>query len=152
MLEVPAGWLDANEQGRITGAAGLSLTHGPHRLEIGDASFRTWCAYDALGIPAALNADGEIRTDCGRCGAPIELMLMRGVPERSGPERLWLADGAADLRGSFCTPTVLLCSDEHGAMWDDGQGGHGQLLDLLEASRRGAVDWADCAAAAAQWP
>lgn len=142
-----AGWLDVDQQARITGAAGLSLTDGPHRLEIGDASFRTWCAYDALGIPAALAVDGEIRTACGQCGAPIELRLLHGAPERSGPELLWLADGADDLRGSFCTPTVLLCGHEHGAAWAESQGGSGQLLDLSEAARRGALDWAGCASA-----
>jgi alkylmercury lyase len=146
---VQAGWLDV-DQAHVTGAAGLSLTNGPHRLEIGDASFRTWCAYDALGIPAALHADSEVETACGQCGAPIELRLRHGAPERSGPERLWLAAGGADLRGSFCAPTVLLCGDEHGAAWATAQGGSGQLLDLAEAARRGAVDWAGCASAAAR--
>jgi len=30
-----AGWLDRDEGGRITGAAGLSLSSGAHRVEIG---------------------------------------------------------------------------------------------------------------------
>jgi alkylmercury lyase len=144
------GWLDVDQQARVTGAAGLSLANGPHRLEIGESSFRTWCAYDALGISAAVGADSEIATACGQCSAPISLALRRGAPERSGPERLWLADGDGDLRGSFCTPTVLLCGEEHGAAWAKAQGGSGQLLDLAEAARRGAIDWAGCASAAAR--
>lgn len=43
-----AGWLDRDVAGRVTGAAGLSLTTGPHRLVLGDAAFRTWCAYRGL--------------------------------------------------------------------------------------------------------
>ena len=29
-----AGWIDRDEQGRVTGSAGLSLTTGPHRIAI----------------------------------------------------------------------------------------------------------------------
>ena len=51
-----AGWIDRDETGLVTGSAGLSLSHGPHSLTMDGATFRTWCAYDALGIPAALGA------------------------------------------------------------------------------------------------
>jgi len=142
-----AGWLDL-VGGRVSGAAGLSLATGPHGLTLGDGPYRTWCAYDALGISAALAADAAIETACGQCGEPIRLSFVGGVPDRSGPERLWLADGGEDLRGSFCTPTVLLCGDDHGARWAEAQGGRGRLLDLAEASRAGGRDWAGCAEAA----
>jgi len=100
-------------RGRVAGAAGLSLVSGPHCLILDRADFRTWCAYDSLGIAAALEADAEIHTTCGECGVPIALTLRAGVPDRTGPERLWLATGGQDLRGSFCMPTVLLCGDTH---------------------------------------
>lgn len=142
-----AGWLDLDDSGRVVGAAGLSLATGPHHLTLGASPFRTWCAYDSLGIAAALAADAHVETTCGQCGAPITLAFRGGVPERTGPERLWLAEGGADLRGSFCTPTVLLCGEEHGAAWAEGQGGRGALLDLAEGARQGSADWAGCAAA-----
>lgn len=143
-----AGWLDLDESGRIAGAAGLSLVAGPHTLTLDGGRFRTWCAYDSLGIAAALEADADIQTACGQCDVPIELALHAGLPERAGPERLWLADGGQDLRGSFCTPTVLLCGEEHAAAWAVAQGGHGRSLDLATAARQGAADWAGCATAA----
>src|SRR2546422_3536774 len=143
-----AGWLDIDDGGRVTGAAGLSLATGPHQLRLGDAQFRTWCAYDALGIAAALEADALVETACGRCGVAISLGIDGGVPERAGPERLWLADAADDLRGSFCTPTVLLCSEAHGAEWALARSGQGRLLDLAEGARLGGLDWAGCAEAA----
>lgn len=140
-----AGWLDLDASGRVVGAAGLSLATGPHRLTLGAARFLTWCAYDSLGIAAALAADAQVETTCGQCGTPIRLAFRDGVPERTGPERLWLAEGGADLRGSFCTPTVLLCGAEHGAAWAETQGGRGALLDLAEGARQGGADWAGCA-------
>lgn len=142
------GRLDLDESGRVAGAAGLSLIAGPHRLTLGEARFRTWCAYDSLGIAAALGGDALVETACGQCAAPITLACRSGVPERSGPEHLWLADGGQDLRGAFCTPTVLLCSETHAAAWESAQGGHGRSLDLAEAARHGGADWAGCATAA----
>lgn len=143
-----AGWLDLDDSGRVVGAAGLSLATGPHHLTIGESPFRTWCAYDSLGIAAALSADAQVETTCGECGTPISLAFRDGVPERTGPERLFLAEGGADLRGSFCRPTVLLCSAEHSAAWSLAQGGHGALLDLAEGARRGGIEWGGCADAA----
>lgn len=143
-----AGWMDLDDSGRVVGAAGLSLATGPHRLTLDGAPFRTWCAYDSLGIAAALSADGHIETACGQCGASINLTIDGGVPDRAGPERLWLAEGGVDLRGSFCTPTVLLCGEKHGADWAEAQHGHGVLLDLAEGARRGGLEWAGCATAA----
>ncbi len=143
-----AGWLDLDDAGRVTGAAGLSLATGPHRLTIGENAFRTWCAYDSMGIAAALKTDARVETTCAVCQAPIDLRFSDGEPERGGPERLWLADGGADLRDSFCTPTVLLCGGEHGVAWAEAQGGQGRLLDLTEAARLGGTDWAGCATAA----
>ena len=143
-----AGWLDLDGFGRVTGAAGLSLATGPHGLTIGARHFRTWCAYDALGISAALGVDALVETACGRCDAPISLAFQGGTPERDGPERLWLADGGDDLRRSFCTPTVLLCCEDHGMAWADDQGGRGRLLDLVDSSVLGEADWAGCADAA----
>ena len=142
-----AGWLDLDDSGRVVGAAGLSLATGPHHVTLGAGPFRTWCAYDALGIAAALAADARVETTCGQCGVPIAVAFRDGVPEGTGPERLWLAEGGADLRSSFCTPTVLLCGEEHGAAWAEAQGGRGALLDLAEGARRGRADWAGCAAA-----
>ena len=143
-----AGWLDLDESGRVVGAAGLSLATRPHQLTLRDHPFRTWRAYDSLGIAAALAADAQVETACGQCGTSITLAFRGGVPDRSGPERLWLAVGGTDLRGSFCTPTVLLCSEDHGAAWSLAQGGHGELLDLAEGARRGGTEWAGCAEAA----
>lgn len=144
-----AGWLDLDIDGRVAGAAGLSLVKGPHRLTVAGAPFRTWCAYDALGIPAALGRDAELTTTCGQCERDVRLQFHDGRPDRAGPELLWLAEGGADLRGSFCSPTVLLCGPDHGHAWGEAQGGHGELLDLETASRRGGSDWAGCAAASA---
>jgi hypothetical protein len=45
------------------------------------AASRTWtgtCAWDALGIPAALHADGSIESECACCGEPVSLEVRDG--------------------------------------------------------------------------
>lgn len=139
-----SGLLDRDPSGAVVGAGGLTLGDGPHRLLLGSRDYRTWCAYDAIGIPAALGVDGAISTKCGACGRPITLRFPTAVDE-DRPERLWLAAGGTDLRAEFCTPTVLLCSVEHADGWAERQGHRGRVLDLGQAWRLGAGAWASYA-------
>ena len=140
-----AGWLDRDREGRVTGSAGLSLDHGEHVLMIAGHRFRTWCAYDALGIAGALAADASIETSCGLCGVPIATPVLSGRPPASRPARLWLAAGGTDLRRDFCTPTVLLCSPAHAEAWAKEHDRQGAILGLRAAASRGAGEWMECA-------
>ena len=140
-----AGWLDRDTEGRVTGAAGLSLDHGEHALMIAGYRFRTWCAYDALGIAGALGADAGIETSCGLCNVPIAVPVRSGHPPAAQPARLWLSAGGADLRTDFCTPTVLLCSAAHAEAWATEHDHQGAILGLRAAASRGAREWDDCA-------
>lgn len=144
------GWIDRDPAGSVTGSGGLSLADGPHRLTIGGSEFRNWCAYDSLGIAAALDADAAIDATCPICGTLIRIRTIAGEPSGDGRERLWLADGGADLRADFCSPTVLLCSPEHASIWAERQGGRGRAVDVGEGARIGRAAWAGCAAAAAR--
>jgi hypothetical protein len=72
----------------------------PHRVT---AAGRTWtgtCAWDALGIPAALHADGRVQTECACCGEPLALEVEDGELARGAellvhfvvPARHWWDD------------------------------------------------------------
>ncbi len=142
------GRIDRDDAGRVMGSAGLTLGEGPHGLEIDGHAFRTWCAFDALGIPAALAVDARIDTGCGVCGRPIAVELRAGRPIGESDARLWLSAGGGDMRADFCTPTVLLCSNEHARVWAERQAGHGRVLPLDEAIEEGARNWGSAAVAA----
>lgn len=50
----------------------------PHRVT---AAGRVWtgtCAWDALGIPAALHTGGLVETECACCAEPLELAVVGG--------------------------------------------------------------------------
>ena len=125
----------------MVGAGGLTLGDAPHRLLLRGRDYRTWCAYDAIGIPAALGEEGAISTRCGVCGRAIAIRVPI-EPDVERPERLWLAAGGTDLRAEFCAPTVLLCSPDHAEVWATRQDGRGRIIDLGLASRLGAGAWA----------
>ncbi len=144
-----AGALDRDRDGAVTGSAGLSISDGPHHLDLDEGSFRTWCAYDALGIAGALHADAVVRTRCGVCQTAIEVQLVGGIPDQDTTARLWLADRGADLRRDFCTPTVLLCGDRHGEAWRERFAGRGELVTVANGTERGGQQWARCASASA---
>ena len=144
-----SGHLDRDPSGAVVGAGGLTLGNAPHRLLLRGRDYRTWCAYDAIGIPAALGVDGAISTRCGVCGRAITVRLP-AAPHQERPERLWLAAGGTDLRAEFCTPTVLLCSMEHADAWAERQGRRGRIIDLGQAWRLGAGAWASYAREAAR--
>jgi len=137
---VADGHLDRDPSGAVVGAGGLTLGDAPHRLLLRGRDYRTWCAYDAIGIPAALGEEGAISTRCGVCGRAIAIRVPI-EPDVERPERLWLAAGGTDLRAEFCTPTVLLCSPDHAEVWAARQDGRGRIIDLGLASRLGAGAW-----------
>ena len=57
----------------------FSAVETPHRVESGGRSWFANCAWDALGIPAALHADGSVRSECPDCGESLELEVRGGV-------------------------------------------------------------------------
>lgn len=67
-----------------------------------EAQGRSWygnCAWDAIGICAALHADGRIETSCPDCGEPIALDVRDGRPSDESllfhalvPARHWWDD------------------------------------------------------------
>ena len=88
------GLVELDDQGRLVGCMGLSLRPTGHRLQLGGRELYTWCAVDAVGIPAALEADAWIDSRCAECGRPLGIDVVHGVPSAVSGQavRLWVAD------------------------------------------------------------
>jgi Alkylmercury lyase len=56
----------------------FSVGETPHRVQAGGRNWFANCAWDALGIPAALHIDGSVRSECPDCGEPLELEVRDG--------------------------------------------------------------------------
>ena len=77
----------------------FSAVPTPHQVHAGRRSWYANCAWDAVGICAALGADGRIETSCPDCGDGIEFSIENGRPSQSGllfhclvPARRWWSD------------------------------------------------------------
>ena len=55
----------------------------PHRVEVGRQLYFANCAWDALGIPAALHRAAVVHSSCGQSGAPLRLPVGLEGPEPS---------------------------------------------------------------------
>jgi len=145
---VEAGRLELDHDHRLVGVHGLVARRSAHRVEHAGGVVHTWCALDAIGIPAALGIDARALTSCPTCGATLAVELDDGVPVPACPSdyRLWLPTGpCAHMVEDFCRHANLYCSDEHLAegRWL-GQGG---AVTVAEAAAMGREAWRAAAAA-----
>ena len=78
----------------------FSAVETPHRVAAAGRSWFANCAWDALGIPGALQTDGSVRSECPDCGDPLELEVRDGTLVRGDdllvhfvvPARRWWDD------------------------------------------------------------
>jgi predicted transcriptional regulator len=142
-----AGAIELDKQGRITGAHGLTLRETVHAIVTPDSVWHTWCALDAVGIPAALGVDAEVHTVCPTCEAAIVLEVRSGtVSAAHGTEPvLWLPGGpCGHVMDDFCAAANLFCNGEHLDAWRARAANpSGESVTLAEAEAHGRRLWAD---------
>lgn len=146
------GLIRRNQSGKVVGSVGLSIEPSRHELFIGDQQFWTWCAYDAVGILAALGTTGRVLSKSPLTGAPIDLRFRDGSPEQSDTA-LFLPDDivpASDRAPSpaevspyddWCPLANLFENREASLAWAKRHRVRGQILSLTEAAARGARHW-----------
>lgn len=83
--------------GRITGSRGLSAVPTSYQVRMGDHDLFTWCALDAVGIPASLGKDARIKATLLDGTAPVVVEIQEGRVKSSHP---------SDLRIALPSPTL----------------------------------------------
>jgi alkylmercury lyase len=131
------------DEGTIFGMDGLTTRRTRHRLVLGGVELWTWCAYDIVGIAAALVADAVGSTQCGGCGREIEVVIRKGRLEGGTAEVGWLPDeSCSNVMAEFCPSALLFCSRSHLDQWRAREGiGSGAALDVESLAERGRSDW-----------
>ena len=142
-----AGLVERDRKGRVVGIAGLTLEPTRHRLVLDGQSLHTWCAIDAVGIPAALSLDAHVTTSCAHCGAQLTVDIDRGEPPSQSSFRGWLPPtDCKDVRADLCPLANLFCSLAHLEQWLDGAGDpSGEAADLARFAELGRQAWGDLA-------
>ncbi len=158
------GRIQRDPAGAVIGSHGLSLTPTPHALLLEhhngrERQFWTWCAWDAVGILAALDASGRIRSTSPSSAAPIQLDFYHGHPRDPEPGLVVFfadtdcctpangADDDPDCCGSgsvideWC-PLVNFFEHAGAAqVWAAEHGVRGTAVPLDEATERGRTAW-----------
>lgn len=131
------------EDDRLTGIDGLSSLPTRHRLRLGEDIFFTWCAADAVGIPAALREDAEVVTACPYCCTEIGISIRAGDPEADPDLVLWLPTGSCShVVTQFCPNVNFFCNSNHLAGWRSQAGDpEGEMLDADGAAELGRKWW-----------
>lgn len=70
---------------RITGIGGLSLVPAPHALQWNGRPYWTWCALDAIGIPAAIGGIATVQSHVAPGGVPVSLIFEDGAWRNPDP-------------------------------------------------------------------
>ena len=142
-----AGRLELDDHDILVGVHGLAARATPHRIEHAGGTVHTWCALDAIGIPAALVLDATAVTACPCCGDELRVSLRAGHPSADPDVRLWLPAGpCSHLVEDFCRHTNLYCNPAHlASVVPPDQ--PGQAIDVAAAAATGRPTWRDVAAA-----
>jgi Alkylmercury lyase len=130
----------------IIGAHGVTLRATPHRIRHDGIETHTWCAFDAIGIPAGLAIDASVLSGCPACGRQLEIAIHAGVPA-DDPYLIWMPVAPCEnVMSDFCPAANLFCSREHVAVWRQRAGlPEGAALPLTEIAEHGRRAWADVA-------
>lgn len=110
--------------GRVDGIAGLTTRATKHTLTIDGHDRYTWCAFDAVGIPAALGLDAVATTQCGYCNATIHVAFSTG---QTAATEAWgwlpsLEGCGNQLIDEFCSAADLFCDRDHLERWRSAAG------------------------------
>lgn len=140
---VQQGRAEVDDHARLVGVHGLTLHTTRHHFVHDGRSHHTWCAFDSIGIPAALRLDATARTDGPTCRRPRTVDLANGIPSDDNTV-LWLPEVAdGNLIANFCARADLYCSPDHLHQNIDTVRTRGVVADLTMAVSLGYDVWAD---------
>lgn len=143
---VASGRAEVDAAGRVVGVHGLTLRASRHHFVHAGRTHPTWCAFDSVGIPAALSLDATAHTDCPTCGRSLTVEVRDGEAH-DDLLVLWLPapDDRSNLINDFCATADLYCSEEHLRQRIEPGRAPGRIADLAAALALGRDTWADVA-------
>jgi alkylmercury lyase len=140
------GRIELSADGHLIAVHGLCRRPTPHRIEHHDGVVNTWCALDAIGIPAALEIDAQAVTRCPTCQDQLAVRICGGEPQPLPEAALWYPEvTCGHLVEDFCSGANLFCTLDHLERWAGISGPAGRVISLDEVAEVGREGWADVA-------
>lgn len=146
--------VEYDQAGNIVGW-GLTLAPTPHRLQMRDKPLFTWCAFDTVQLPPALQVEAQVHSTCPVTGEPIhftvtpegvikDLTPASAVMSLVVPEHGCGSAEGASVRTSFCEQSLFFQSERAASSW---LAAHSTaiLLSMEEAAQLGQLVTHACA-------
>ena len=116
--------LEVDGNGNVVGAFGLTLNPTPHHFQVGGHELYTWCALDALFLPAVLGQAARVESACAVTGENIRLTVMPDGVDSLEPAGALVSivipqasEACCSVRGAFCNQVHFISSGEAASEW-----------------------------------
>ena len=111
--------------GNIVGILGLSQRAHPHRFEFKDRVLSTWCAWDALFLPALLGKRATVESSCPVTRERVRLTISPKKVENVSPQSTVVTiavpttrpEAVEEVIESFCRLVHFFASDDAASSW-----------------------------------
>ncbi len=138
-LDIPPGNVatiiqmsERDDEGNVVGTFGLSQKKHPHQFEVDGSLLSTWCAWDALFLPARLGQAARVESPCPMTKEMVHLTItpekvesysppsavlsiVLPTPTKSGPESV------EEIWGALCHHVHFFKTPEAAAKWFAGK-------------------------------
>lgn len=108
-----SGRAEMDDEGHLLGLFGLTLKPTQYHMELRGTRFFTWCAFDSVGIPAALRESAEVTSECTHCRREIHLTIVDGVSPSAPVVISWRPRQCDSVREEFCPTVNFFCDEGH---------------------------------------
>lgn len=135
------GRIEIDDQGRLVGVAGLSLTPGRHELDIAGERRWIWCALDAVGIAGALGVTGSARSIDPHTGDPITIDFVDGHPVGDPFVVIPGSDDVSNVRRQWCPTVNFFATRSAAEAWVTDRGLVGDIVSVHRVAEEAAAMW-----------
>ena len=136
-----AGRSKRDRNGSLTGIAGLSIEPTSHAIQLDGRDLWTWCAFDAVGILAALEATATIHSKTPTSTSPLDIRFVKGISETEVV--LFILEGF-DPRSSletWCPSVNFFPTTESAEQWVRENGMSGDIIPIDQITGNAARVW-----------
>ncbi len=137
----PQGRVELDSDGNVLGVAGLTLSPTPHQLTIGSKTRWTWCALDAVGILAALEAPGSIQSTDPGTGRENKIVFTKGQPDNDAALFILGGSDGGNVREDWCPLVNFFTTRSEAEAWVAVNDLEGDIVSVVQIADEAAAMW-----------
>jgi len=135
------GRVELDDDGNLLGLAGLTVAPTHHQLTIDAKTRWTWCALDAVGILAALEATGTIQSTHPNTGQGINIAFTNGQPDSDAVLFILGGYDGGNVREDWCPLVNFFSSTEDARAWVSENQLEGDVVSVTDITEEAAAMW-----------